>query len=125
MVAGTKTEPDRYHELLKKRKENYDYATQFDVYYNMDETLMGRQRTFYHDSGWTLDNLQLIAAENRWGEGDSTAAGRIYITRLVTCASNEAYLQIPNADYQVVGVALEEDDLDYIMRLRRDYELAS
>lgn len=93
--------------------------------HNMDETLMGRLRTFYHDSGWTLDNLQLIAAENRWGEGDSTAAGRIYITRLVTCASNEAYLQVPNADYQVVGVALEEDDLDYIMRLRRDYELAS
>lgn len=93
--------------------------------HNMDEVLMGRKRSFYHDQNWTLENLQLLAAENRWGDGDSTAAGRIYLTRIVTCASDEAALIIPNADYQVVGVALEEDDLDYIMRLRRDYELAS
>ena len=33
MVAGTNGNPDKYHEFLKKKKEYYDYATQFDVFY--------------------------------------------------------------------------------------------
>ena len=92
--------------------------------HDMEQVLMGQLRTYYHDQGWTLDNLQMIAGQNRWGEGNSTAANRIYLTRLVTVANDEAALQIPNANYQVAGVALEEPDLEYIMRLRRDYELA-
>ena len=41
VVAGTKTEPERYYELLKKHRESYNYATQFDVYYN---TMKRRER---------------------------------------------------------------------------------
>ena len=58
VVAGTKTEPDRYHELLKKHKENYDYATQFDVYYNMDETLKHYKKEKDMGIDWTLPVLQ-------------------------------------------------------------------
>jgi len=58
VVAGTKTEPDRYHELLKKHKENYDYATQFDVYYNMDETMKHYQKEKDMGIDWTLPVLQ-------------------------------------------------------------------
>ena len=39
VVSGTNTEPERYYELLKKHRESYDYATQFDVFYKMDETI--------------------------------------------------------------------------------------
>ena len=58
VVAGTKTEPDRNQELLKKHKENYDYATQFDVYYNMDETMKHYKKEKDMGIDWTLPVLQ-------------------------------------------------------------------
>mgnify|MGYP001572725452 FL=1 len=58
IVAGTKSDPDKYHEFLKKKKELYDYATQFDVFYNMKETMayLNKERDIGID--WTLPVLQ-------------------------------------------------------------------
>ena len=58
VVAGTKTEPERYYELLKKHRESYDYATQFDVFYNMDETLKYLEKEREDGIDWTLPVLQ-------------------------------------------------------------------
>lgn len=58
VVAGTKTEPDRYYELLKKHRELYDYATQFDVFYNMEETLKYYKKEREMGIDWTLPVLQ-------------------------------------------------------------------
>ena len=58
VVAGTKTEPERYYELLKKHRESYNYATQFDVYYNMDETLKYYEKEREMGIDWTLPVLQ-------------------------------------------------------------------
>ena len=91
---------------------------------DMEQILWARIRGFYHDSGWTLDNLQQTWYQQIWGDGISTAADRLYITRYIRCASDEAALYIPGACYQVLGTAVEESDREYIMRLRRDYELA-
>lgn len=58
IVAGTKSDPDKYHEFLKKKKELYDYATQFDVFYNMKDTMsyLNKEREMGID--WTLPVLQ-------------------------------------------------------------------
>jgi hypothetical protein len=58
VVAGTKTEPERYYELLKKHRELYDYATQFDVFYKMDETLKHLENERKMGIDWTLPVLQ-------------------------------------------------------------------
>ena len=58
VVAGTGTEPDRYHELLKKHRESYDYATQFDVFYNMNETIKHYKKEREMGIDWTLPVLQ-------------------------------------------------------------------
>lgn len=58
VVAGTGTEPDRYHDLLIKHKENYDYATQFDVFYNMEETMKHLKKEREMGIDWTLPVLQ-------------------------------------------------------------------
>jgi len=58
VVAGTKTEPDRYYDLLKKQREYYNHATQFDVYYNMDETLKHYEKEREMGIDWTLPVLQ-------------------------------------------------------------------
>ena len=58
IVPGTKGNPDKYREFLKKKKEYYDYATQFDVFYNMDETLKYLDKERGDGIDWTLPVLQ-------------------------------------------------------------------
>ena len=96
-----------------------------DTLQDMDQVLWGRIRGYYHDSGWTSDNLQQQYYQQVWGEGIATSADRLYLTRYVLAHTNEAALFVPPACFQVVGTAVEEPDLNYIMRLRRDYELAN
>ena len=96
-----------------------------DSVQDMEQVLWGRIRGYYHDEGWTSDNLQQQFFQQIWGEGLGTSAGRLHLTRYVICASDEAALFVPGACFQVVGTAIEEPELDYIMRLRRDYELAT
>lgn len=90
---------------------------------DMDQVLWARRRNFYHDAGWTADPLQQAYFQQIWGEGIGTSASRIHLTRYVL-ADDTAYVFIPAACFQCVGTAIEEPDLNYIMRLRRDYELA-
>ena len=58
IVPGTKGNPDKYREFLRKKKEYYDYATQFDVFYNMDETLKYLEKERKDGIDWTLPVLQ-------------------------------------------------------------------
>jgi len=95
-----------------------------DSVQDMDQVLWARIRHFYHDSGWTLDPLQQVYSQQIWGEGIGTSASRLHVTRYIICADDELSLNIGGSCFQVVGTAIEEPDLNYIMRLRRDYELA-
>ena len=58
IVPGTKGNPEKYRDFLKKKKEYYDYATQFDVFYNMDETLKYLEKEREDGIDWTLPILQ-------------------------------------------------------------------
>jgi hypothetical protein len=95
-----------------------------DSLQDMDQVLWARRRNTYHDAGWTADPLQQHYFQQIWGEGIGTSASRIHLTRYVV-ANDTAYLSIPGACFQCVGTAIEEPDLNYIMRLRRDYELST
>lgn len=92
--------------------------------HDMEQVMMGRLRNYYHDDGWTLDNLLQLSSVNEWGEGAATAGARLYLTRVIAVSDESAGVVIPAACFQIAGVATEEADLEYIMRLRRDYELA-
>ena len=96
-----------------------------DSVQDMEQVLWARIRGYYHDQGWTLDNLQQQFFSQIWGEGIGTSASRIHLTRYVNCAADETAVLVPEACFQCVGTAIEEPDLEYIMRLRRDYELAT
>ena len=58
IVAGTKSDPDKYHEFLKEKKEYYDYATQFDVFYDMENTLKYLKKERDQGIDWTIPVLQ-------------------------------------------------------------------
>ena len=95
-----------------------------DSVQDMEQVLWARIRGYYHDTGWTSDNLQQQYFEQIWGEGIATSGSRIHLTRYVLPHSDEPAIIIPAACFQCVGTAIEQPDLEYIMRLRRDYELA-
>ncbi|MFM7796231.1 MAG: hypothetical protein ACKO7N_05640 [Candidatus Nitrosotenuis sp.] len=58
VVAGNKTEPERYYDLLKKHRELYHHATQFDVFYNMNDTIKYYKKEREMGIDWTLPVLQ-------------------------------------------------------------------
>ena len=92
---------------------------------DMEQVLWARSRTFYHDSGWSLADMQQVTHQSIWGEGLGTSASRLHLTRYVKVDDTEDKVVIPPACFQCVGTAIEEPDLNYIMRLRRDYELST
>lgn len=98
-----------------------------DSLLDMEQILLCQKTTYYHDTGWSTANLQQISAVNTYGQCAAVAGDRIYCTRIVMGLPTSASigdLEIPHAVYHVSGMAVEEDDKSYIMRLRRDYELA-
>ena len=58
IVPGTKGNPEKYRDFLKKKKEYYDYATQFDVYYDMEKTIKHWENEKKEGIDWTLPVLQ-------------------------------------------------------------------
>jgi len=58
VVAGVKANKEKYHAWLKPNREKYDYATQFDVFYDMKATMkcLSQERELGID--WTLPVLQ-------------------------------------------------------------------
>jgi hypothetical protein len=96
-----------------------------DSVQDMDQVLWCRSRNYYHDSGWSQIDMQQISNQQIWGEGIGTSASRIHLTRYVSVGGDEPKITVPPCVFQCVGTAIEEPDLNYIMRLRRDYELAT
>ena len=95
-----------------------------DSLQEMEQIIWCRHRRFYHDTNWSTTNMQVAGSTNVWGEGQATAGNRIHLTRILKLPAEEANCQIPQASFNVVGTAIAETDLPYMMRLRRDYELA-
>ena len=58
VVAGTGSDPHKYHDFLKDKREYYDYAAQYDVLYNTKETLEWLKKERDDGINWTLPVLQ-------------------------------------------------------------------
>lgn len=95
-----------------------------DSVQDMEQVLWARLRNFVNNN--TLLNQSVLQTNlvQIWGEGIGTSASRIHLTRYVAIPNTD-FFRIPGACFQCVGTAIEEPDLEYIMRLRRDYELAT
>jgi len=92
---------------------------------DMEEIIWARHRRFYRNANWSPTNLQIAGSTNIWGEGQATAAARLHCTRILKLSAEEADCMVPQASFNVMGTAVEEPELEYMMRLRRDYTLAT
>ena len=58
VVPGTKDESEKYHQFLRDKREYYDLATQYDVYYEMGDTLKYLKKEREDGIDWTIPTLQ-------------------------------------------------------------------
>ena len=98
-----------------------------DSILDMEQIVLCRKSTYYHDSGWSSADLQQLSGVSEYGQCAAVAADRLYCTRIfmpIQTTGTVLDIQIPHCVYHLTGMAVEEDDKAYIMRLRRDFELA-
>lgn len=89
-----------------------------------DQTIYGRVRVFNMD----IDNLAggyfITLADNQTGSLEATASDRIYCYRMAALsAAVDTQIAIYGARYILRATAKEEPDYQYLMRLKRSYEL--
>ena len=87
----------------------------------LEQVLMGRLQLWEELS--TINGLSLTQ-ETGWGVGDATAGSKLYITTafLIDQSADNAF-NIPEGAYVIPALIDKEDDLEYVMRLKRSYEL--
>ena len=133
LALGTRVDVMDVFSKVEITDDDLNLPTFFDNIYapgfgesvqDMDQVLWARSRTFYHDSNWSQADMQQPLHQSIWGEGIGTSASRLHLTRYVKVQPTEDKVVVHPAVFQCVGTAIEEPDLNYIMRLRRDYELA-
>jgi hypothetical protein len=95
-----------------------------DSLQDMDEILYCRHRSFYQTNTQLVAGDQQLLHLNQWGEGNATAGDKIYITRYFTAIPRDTTLAIPQACVQIIGATVKEGELEYLMRLKRSYEIA-
>ena len=89
-----------------------------------DQTIYGRVRTFNMD----IDNLAggyfITLGDNQTGSLEATASDRIYCYRMVAIGvTADSSVTITGARYLLRAKAKEEPEHEYLMRLKRSYEL--
>lgn len=91
------------------------------------QILWGQYRTFLaQDSFATGANVYLPANGGQFGSGSPTTAAKLYCTRIIITsgATEGQFLSIPASRFIVNAVVAEEEELAFLMRQKRSYELA-
>lgn len=90
---------------------------------SFDQTIYGRVRVFNVD----LDNLaggfMIQLSDTQTGSLDPTASDRVYCYRIVQYNGADCRIDLFGARYILRATAKEEAEYQYIMRLKRSYEL--
>ena len=93
------------------------------------QIVFGLSRVFARNANVTgLPTLMLNARTVRFGSGNATAVQKLWVYRIIvflqTPQDNDKLL-IPAATMVLIADVVKEDELPYMMRLKRSYELAT
>lgn len=90
-----------------------------------DQTIYMRLRTFNIDLDNAAGGYMIPIADNQLGSLSPTASDRVYITRIAIIGANSAdgFYSINPCRYLLRASAKEEPEYQYLMRLKRSYEL--
>ena len=93
--------------------------------YDMQQVVYGRTRTFTSNSSFGDITLQ---GSTMWGTCAAATADKLHITRIVmvlNSASPDQVVHVPACNYVTAIIVAKEDDLPFLMRQKRSYELAT
>jgi predicted secreted protein len=89
-----------------------------------DQTVYGRVRVFNIDLDNQAGGYYIKLGDNQTGSLEATASDRIYCYRMVAFVSQaNATVSMNGARYLLRASAKEEAEYQYLMRLKRSYEL--
>jgi hypothetical protein len=90
-----------------------------------DQTVYGRVRTFNMDLDNVAGGYYILLADHQSGSLEPTASDRIYCYRAVSfgTANSDGQHTVFAARYLLRADAKEEPEFEYLMRLKRSYEL--
>jgi hypothetical protein len=88
-----------------------------------DQTVFGRVRLFNIDLDNQLGGYMVLLSDNQTGSLSATASDRVYCYRVVAYNGTDGRFDVYGARYLLRAEAKEEPEYEYLMRLKRSYEL--
>ena len=91
------------------------------------QILMCNTRLFNPQVDFTFTNLMLPSTAGSFGSAEPTAVQKLWLYRIIIVQGNVegSVIQIPATRFVMGAEIVKEDDLPYMMRLKRSYELAT
>jgi len=92
-----------------------------------EQIIFGNYRLMSSNNTLALDLLYTIGG-GTFGSGQASAASKLWyykIIRINGSKTGASELRIPASNFIMPGVAVKEDDLPYMMRLKRSYEIST
>ena len=91
--------------------------------------LFGQYRFFTPNSNIGYPDYQSLERSQRFDSGQPSAADKLYSYRIIAMLTidldSNSRIEIPACRHIIAGAMGDEDDLPYMMRLKRSYELAN
>ena len=105
-----------------------NYPGSPDTTEDWSQILMLNKRFMTPQNEFTSANLMLPATSGSFGSSEPTAVAKLWCYRIIitggTISPGET-LEIPATRFVLGGTVIDEPDLEYMMRLKRSYEIAT
>jgi hypothetical protein len=93
------------------------------------QIIMGQYRCMVvpNTTGAGVSLLQAVTGSS-FGSGEATAASRLWVYRVIRINGTKpatSILKIPSSRFILVGSVVDEEELPYMMRLKRSFELST
>ncbi len=88
-----------------------------------EQTIYMRHRTFNMDIDNAAGGYMIVVTDNQLGSLSATASDRVYCTRVVAMSGDDGLYQVYPVRYLIKATAKEEPEFEYLMRLKRSYDL--
>jgi len=95
---------------------------------NRDPLIHQHQIIYSHDTttaGTGSGSIYRVVSSQSGSSLEPTAADKLYCYRLITTSGTNGQLTVPAARVMIPGTLTSEPKLEYMMRLKRSYELAN
>ena len=94
-----------------------------NVALTFDQTIYFRMRRFNMDLDNQASGYSILISDDQLGSLSPTAGDRVYCTRIVVVSETDGTYFVYPARYIIRANAKEETEYEYLMRLKRSYEL--